>query len=230
MPGTLKAVGRNGSRVVARRNLRQAARAIKLTPTVGPQGLPGRRARRRFIDFEVVRCEGLRCPTDDARVDFTISGPGIWRGGYNSGKIDSTNIYLNTECGINRVSVRSTSHPARLWLPPAVTGLKPAQDSDCNSGRWISERRLIDFGPSASAGTSGRMMRRAARRLMLSEDYLFKAFAAGRTVMVTEVFSGITPSSTVKVTICFPGWRGQGFRKMFVSRIETGPPRGGWTP
>ena len=45
--------------------------------------------------------------TDDARVDFTWSstgravsatGPAIWRGGYNSGKINSTNnLYLNTE-------------------------------------------------------------------------------------------------------------------------------------
>jgi beta-galactosidase len=27
----------------------------------------------------------------NARIDFTLTGPGIWRGGYNSGKIDSTN-------------------------------------------------------------------------------------------------------------------------------------------
>ena len=41
-----------------------------------------------------------------------MSEPGIWRGGYNSGKTDSTNsLYLNTELGINRVAVAIHTGP-----------------------------------------------------------------------------------------------------------------------
>jgi beta-galactosidase len=87
-----------------------------------------------LIDFEVVDAKGVRCPTDDARVDFTCTGPGIWRGGYNSGKLESTNnLYLNTECGINRVAVRSklirTTEPAPGPITVTATrdGVKPAK-------------------------------------------------------------------------------------------------------
>jgi beta-galactosidase len=81
-----------------------------------------------LIDLEVVDAKGARCPTDDARVDFTCSGPGIWRGGYNSGKTDSTNnLYLNTELGVNRVAVRSTLTPGTITVTAKREGLKPAQ-------------------------------------------------------------------------------------------------------
>jgi beta-galactosidase len=81
-----------------------------------------------LIDVEVADAKGQRCPTDDDRVDFTITGPGIWRGGYNSGKIDSTNnLYLNTECGVNRVSVRSTLSAGTITVTASRSGLKSAQ-------------------------------------------------------------------------------------------------------
>ena len=89
-----------------------------------------------LIDFEVVDANGERCPTDDARVDFawesvgrTVSatGPAIWRGGYNSGKTNSTNnLYLNTEDGINRVAMRSTLMQGTVRLTAKREGLKPA--------------------------------------------------------------------------------------------------------
>jgi beta-galactosidase len=62
------------------------------------------------------------------RVDFAITGPGIWQGGYNSGKIDSTNnLYLNTECGVNRVAVRATFSAGTITVTASRPGLKPAQ-------------------------------------------------------------------------------------------------------
>jgi beta-galactosidase len=130
VPGTLKAVGRDASKVVAEQELTTAGPpvAIRLTSTVGPLGLQADGQDAAFIDFEVVDAKGQRCPTDDARVDFTISGPGIWRGGYNSGKMDSTNnLYLNTECGINRVFVRSTLHAGTIIITASRRGLKSAK-------------------------------------------------------------------------------------------------------
>ena len=82
-PGSLKAVGRKGARIVAQQELITAGTpaAIKLTPILGPKGLQADGEDVALIDFEVVDAKGQRCPTDDARVDFTCSGPGIWRGG-----------------------------------------------------------------------------------------------------------------------------------------------------
>jgi beta-galactosidase len=80
-----------------------------------------------LFDVEAVDARGERCPTDEARVDFAVNGPCIWRGGYNSGIVDSTNNkYLLTECGINRVSIRSTFTPGTITLTAKRDGLKSA--------------------------------------------------------------------------------------------------------
>ncbi len=77
-----------------------------------------------LFDVEVVDAQGRRCPTDEGRVDFAVSGPGVWRGGYNSGIVDSTNnLYLNTECGINRVAIRSTRTAGAITLIATRQGL-----------------------------------------------------------------------------------------------------------
>jgi beta-galactosidase len=103
---------------------------IKLMPIVGPRGLQADGQDVALIDVEVVDAQGRRCPTDDDRVDFTLAGPGIWRGGYNSGKTDYTNnLYLNTECGINRVSVRSTRPGGTITISASRPGLKSGQVS-----------------------------------------------------------------------------------------------------
>ena len=129
-PGSLKAVGRNGGKSVAQEELTTAGppAQIRLTPIAGPRGLEADGQDVALIDVEVADAKGQRCPTDDDRVDFTITGPGIWRGGYNSGKIDSTNnLYLNTECGVNRVSVRSTLSAGTITVTASRSGLKSAQ-------------------------------------------------------------------------------------------------------
>ena len=129
-PGSLKAIGRNDGKAVAQMELTTAGppAQIKLTPITGPRGLEADGQDAALIDVEVVDAKGQRCPTDDARVDFTIEGPGVWRGGYNSGKVDSTNnLYLNTECGINRVSLRSTFTAGTITVTASRPGLKPAQ-------------------------------------------------------------------------------------------------------
>jgi beta-galactosidase len=129
-PGSLKAVGTNGGKIVAQQELVTAGPAtqIKLTPMVGPRGLMADGADVALIDVEVLDANGERVPTDDDRIDFTCDGPGVWRGGYNSGKINTTNnLYLNTEAGINRVSVRSTLSPGTITVSASRRGLKSAQ-------------------------------------------------------------------------------------------------------
>jgi beta-galactosidase len=126
-PGTLTAVARNDGKEVARHELATAgpAKRIMLTPIVGPGGLLADGGDVALVDVEVVDDHGRRCPTDDARIDFTIAGPAVWRGGYNSGRIGSTNnLYLNTECGINRVAIRSTLQKGPITITATREGLE----------------------------------------------------------------------------------------------------------
>ena len=137
-PGTIKAVGYKDGVAVAQHELKTAGApaAIKLTLHTAPGGLRADGEDVALIDIEVVDANGERCPTDDARVDFnwnstgrivSAMGPAIWRGGYNSGKTNSTNnLYLNTEAGINRVAMRSTLMPGSIKLTATREGLKPA--------------------------------------------------------------------------------------------------------
>ena len=102
--------------------------AIKLTPITGPKGWRADGSDIALIDFEVVDKDGNRCPLDAARVDFTFSGAGIWRGGYNGGKEKSTNnLYLDTEVGINRVAVRSLLKAGKVTITASRQGLKSAK-------------------------------------------------------------------------------------------------------
>src|SRR6185312_3115901 len=105
-------------------------KAVKLTPHTGPHGLQADGSDVAFFDVEVVDAQGRRCPTDEARVDFKLEGPANWRGGYNSGKINSiNNLWLDTECGINRVAIRSTLQPGAIKLTATRSGLDPATAS-----------------------------------------------------------------------------------------------------
>jgi beta-galactosidase len=128
-PGTIEAIGTAKGQVVARHELKTVgpAVALKLTPYTGPKGLQADGSDVAFFDVEVVDAQGNRCPTDEARVDFQVTGPCIWRGGYNSGIEHSTNnTYLSTECGINRVFIRSTLTPGSITIRATREGLTPA--------------------------------------------------------------------------------------------------------
>jgi len=128
-PGAIKAVATKDGKVVAQQEIQTAGepKAIKLTPHTGSPGLQADGSDVVLIDFEVVDAQGRRCPTDEARVDFAVTGPATWRGGLNAGKLESTNnLYLDTECGINRVAIRSTLTPGAIVVTATREGLTPA--------------------------------------------------------------------------------------------------------
>ena len=128
-PGTLKAVATKGGRVVVQEELKTIGepKALRLTVHAGPNGLQADGSDVVLVDFEAVDAQGNRCPTDEGRVDFAVEGPASWRGGFNSGMLNSTNnLYLSTECGINRVAIRSTLTPGTITLTATRDGLVPA--------------------------------------------------------------------------------------------------------
>ncbi len=129
VPGKIRAVATAAGKIVAQEELETAGppQRLRLTLHTGPNGLQADGSDVAFIDFEVVDARGQRCPTDEARVDFKLDGPALWRGGYNSGLTNSVNnLYLDTECGLNRVAIRSTLQPGTVALTAARAGLEPA--------------------------------------------------------------------------------------------------------
>ena len=118
------------------------AAAIKLTPILGPSGLQADGEDIALIDFEVVDAKGERCPTDDARVDFTCTGPAIWRGGYNSGK-SSTPPTTSTSTP-SSASTASPSAPS-----PRATDRTGPSPSPPNA--MASSRRKSQITPNASS-------------------------------------------------------------------------------
>jgi beta-galactosidase len=155
-PGTLKAVATKGGQIVAQEELQTAGApaAIKLTVHTGPSGLQADGSDVAVIDFEVVDIQGRRCPTDEARVDFAVSGPVVWRGGLNAGKINSTNnLYLDTECGINRVAIRSTLTPGAITVTATRPGLQSASVT-IDAVPVVIENGLAKWMPPQLPGTA----------------------------------------------------------------------------
>ena len=128
-PGEIRAIGnRNGKpAAVQTKHTVGPPVALRLTPILGPKGFLGDGSDVALIDVEAVDQKGERCPTFQQRVDFGLSGPGVWRGGYNSGKTNSiNNPFLVLECGVNRVAVRSTPVPGSIILNARCGELKSA--------------------------------------------------------------------------------------------------------
>lgn len=126
-PGNIKAEGfiNNEVRTSQTKETSGVPAALKLTPITGPQGWFADGSDVALIDVEVVDSEGRRCPLAKGRVDFTISGPAIWRGGYNSGKANSTNnLYLDIEAGINRVAIRSLLEAGNVTITASKQDLE----------------------------------------------------------------------------------------------------------
>ncbi len=149
-PGTLEAVGSDGSRyklVTAGEPYQLSLTAIK-----NPDGTKADGADMVLYQVEVLDEQGRRCPLDDRMIDFTLEGEATWIGGIASrnnqslqrpddnrpeGLLDAAatkNISDNfvgatslpVECGVNRVLVRTTTTPGTISLTASAEGVKPA--------------------------------------------------------------------------------------------------------
>jgi beta-galactosidase len=128
-PGEIRAVATHRGSPWASESLRTSGPpvALRMTPIVGPGGLRADGSDVALIDVEAVDADGNRCPTFQQRVDFRCRGPAVWRGGWNSGRVDSTNnLFLDLECGINRVAVRAGFSPGRITVRARSAGLRTA--------------------------------------------------------------------------------------------------------
>ena len=92
-PGTIRVLAYRNGQILAGQTKETAgpAVALRLTPILAPGGWRADGSDVALVDVEVIDAQGRRCPTDQARVDFEVTGPAIWRGSYNSGKEGSIN-------------------------------------------------------------------------------------------------------------------------------------------
>ena len=118
-PGTLEAVGSDGSRY----KLETAGEPhqLKLTAIENPEGTKADGADMVLFQVEVVDKQGRRCPLDDRMIHFGLKGEATWIGG-----IATDALSLPVECGINRVLVRTTSKAGEIRLTATADGMKPA--------------------------------------------------------------------------------------------------------
>jgi beta-galactosidase len=103
------------------------ATALRLTPHTAPGGLRADGSDIAFFDVEAVDAQGRRMPTHQARVDFVLTGPGRFLGGFNPGRPGSVHkSYIDTEAGVNRVFVRASRVAGTLTLRATGSGLTAA--------------------------------------------------------------------------------------------------------
>ena len=153
VPGEIKAIATNAGKIVATHVLRTAgpAVALKITPLTASGGLRADGEDIALLDVEAVDARGVRCPTFQARADFETTGPAVWRGGYNSGKINSTNnTFLDLEAGLNRVALRATRTAGKITVRAKSEGLRDASVT-IESRAFKAEEGYTTVAPLAPA-------------------------------------------------------------------------------
>ena len=148
-PGTLEAVGSDGSRY----QVETAAEPhqLKLTAIENPEGTKADGADMVLFQVEVVDKQGRRRPLDDRMIHFELEGEATWIGGIatrNNKEMQQTDdsnreglldaaatknisdnyvgaMSLPVECGVNRVLIRTTTKPGKIRLKATAEGMKP---------------------------------------------------------------------------------------------------------
>jgi beta-galactosidase len=129
--GTIKAVSYNAKGEKLSEDTKVTAGepfAIKLTPHTNPNGMLADGADVALIDVEVVDKNGVRCPTNNAMIEFSISGNASWLGGIAQGPdnyILSKN--LPVENGINRVMIQSAMKSGTITVTAKSKDVKESK-------------------------------------------------------------------------------------------------------
>ena len=118
-PGTLEAVGSDGSRY----QLETVGEPyqLKLTAIENPLGIKADGADMVLVQVEVTDKQGRRCPLDGRKVHISLWGEAQWIGG-----IETDAMSLPVECGVNRVLLRTTTNAGEINLAVYADGVKPA--------------------------------------------------------------------------------------------------------
>jgi hypothetical protein len=159
--GTTKAVSYNAKGEIvseASKTTVGAPFAIKLSKHTKPNGMLADGADVALVDVEVVDKNGFRCPTNNAMMEFSLTGEATWLGGIAHGPdhyILSKN--LPVENGVNRIMLQSTTKSGEIRVIAKSEGLQSAEIV-LNANAFSTENGLskqlpgVDLAPNLKKG------------------------------------------------------------------------------
>lgn len=125
-PGTLKALGLRGDRVVAENVLTTAGEPVRLRVTADRTGVRADGQDLSFVTVEVVDAHGLPDLKADQEVQFEISGPGVIAGVGNGDGQDADSYQADRRKlfqGRALVVIRASRRPGPIKLTAKSSGL-----------------------------------------------------------------------------------------------------------
>ncbi len=136
--GTAEAVGYGYDGKAACRDVLRTAgepAAIVLEAHAAPGGWRADGCDLCYVDIRVTDGQGNVCPLADMRMDFEVTGPAAFLGGYNSGRFNGNGRhdsvigqpFVYAECGTNRVLLRAGSTPGNICLKASAEGIPQAE-------------------------------------------------------------------------------------------------------
>ncbi|MDR1274364.1 MAG: DUF4982 domain-containing protein, partial [Odoribacteraceae bacterium] len=131
-PGTIEAVSYDADGHISSKNKKETAGQpdhITLKLMTAPDGFKADGSDLVLVEIEVVDQEGRRCPLANDMISFDLQGEAEWRGGIAHGGKEGNYILekaLPVECGVNRILIRSTTHPGNIRLTATAVDLSPA--------------------------------------------------------------------------------------------------------
>jgi len=121
--GTLRAEARRSGTVAATHEVRTAGTPARVELTADPSVIRADGGDITVVIAKIVDANGVVHPTATNNITFSVSGPGVFRGGCHA----NTNVVGNTtipaEAGMNGVTVRSTVVPGTITVSATATGL-----------------------------------------------------------------------------------------------------------
>ena len=151
-PGTLRAIGYDADgKAVSEYEIQTVGRAdhLKLSLISNPLGMKADGSDIAIVQVEVVDAQDRRCPLDNRFINWTIEGPGEWRGGVAKSQ-DLDNFVLSqmlpVEAGVNRVLVRSTTQAGTIRLTANAKGLA-SQSIEIQTEAYPTQNGRNDYLP-----------------------------------------------------------------------------------
>jgi hypothetical protein len=129
-PGTISAIGydKNGKQLCStQKQTTGDPIALRLINIKSPRGFIADGHDLALIEVEVVDAKGNRVPTALNMINFSMTGPAMWRGGMAMGPDNYTLTQtFPVEGGVNRALIRSTTKSGTIVIRAKADGLKEA--------------------------------------------------------------------------------------------------------
>lgn len=130
VPGTIKAVGKNGGKIVSEHELKTAGKPAKIILTADQSRLSNNFEDAVIVTASIVDENGILCPNTDSKITFKVSDKGFING-LDNGSITSTESYKGTERRVNKGKVmaiiQANARKGVITIEAFADGLTPGR-------------------------------------------------------------------------------------------------------